>query len=304
MATRLALRIQERYEALTASEKKIATLLLDRPDEILTFSATELAGLAGVSKATAARFFRSLGYSDFNDVRLQAREERNRTGPVHQVPMPAEPPEGAAPVPVHLQVEMANLTRTFEELRSDLLAGVAERLAAAQRVWVAGLGPEGGLARHARIDLARVRPAVHLVSENTGSWAEELASTGPADSTSPAPPGSTPSSSPTRPRPPVPGGSARRRSSATSRPPLPRPRTPPSCRCSTSSPMPSPPASARRRAGGASSSPTSARSSTPRTDAAACLALRHLPPSANRRARAPRRDAPRPMRQWTRPVFR
>ena len=181
MATRLALRIQERYEALTASEKKIATLLLDRPDEILTFSATELAGLAGVSKATAARFFRSLGYSDFNDVRLQAREERNRTGPVHQVPMPAEPPEGAATVPVHLQVEMANLTRTFEELRSDLLAGVAERLAAAQRVWVAGLGPEGGLARHARIDLARVRPAVHLVSENTGSWAEELASTGPAD---------------------------------------------------------------------------------------------------------------------------
>jgi DNA-binding MurR/RpiR family transcriptional regulator len=37
------------------------------------------------------------------------------------------------------------------------------------------------LARHARILLARVRPAVHLVSENTGSWAEELASTGPSD---------------------------------------------------------------------------------------------------------------------------
>nr|HMN88060.1 MurR/RpiR family transcriptional regulator [Bauldia sp.] len=181
MATRLALRIQDRYEALTASEKKIATLLLDRPDEILTFSATELAGLAGVSKATAARFFRTLGYSDFNDVRLQAREERNRTGPVHQVPMPAEPPEGAATVPVHLQVEMANLARTFEELRSDLLGRTAERLAGAQRVWVAGLGQEGGLARHARIGLARVRPAVHLVSENTGSWAEELASTGPSD---------------------------------------------------------------------------------------------------------------------------
>ena len=90
---------RRRYEGLTASEQKLATLLLDRPDEILTFSATELAGLAGVSKATAARFFRNLGYSDFNDVRLQAREERNRTGPVHQVPMPAEPPEGASTVP-------------------------------------------------------------------------------------------------------------------------------------------------------------------------------------------------------------
>jgi DNA-binding MurR/RpiR family transcriptional regulator len=181
MGTRLALRIQDRFEGLTPSEQKLAALLLDRPDEILTFSATELAGLAGVSKATAARFFRTLGYSDFNDVRLQAREERNRTGPVHQVPMPAEAPEGAATVPTHLQVEMANLTRTFEELRSDVLGRIAEQVATAERVWVAGLGPEGGLARHARLRLAGVRPSVHLISENTGSWAEELASTGPSD---------------------------------------------------------------------------------------------------------------------------
>ena len=181
MATRLALRIQERFEGLTPSERKLAGLLLDRPDEILTFSATELAGLAGVSKATAARFFRSLGYADFNDVRLQAREERNRTGPVHQVPMPAEPPEGAATVPTHLQVEMSNLTRTFEELRSDVLSDVAERLVSAQRVWVAASGAEAGLARHARVHLSRVRPSVHLISENAGAWPEELASTGPSD---------------------------------------------------------------------------------------------------------------------------
>jgi DNA-binding MurR/RpiR family transcriptional regulator len=181
MGTRLALRIQDRFEALTPSEQKLAALLLDRPDEILSFSATELAGLAGVSKATAARFFRNLGYADFNDVRLQAREERNRTGPVQQVPMPAEPAEGAATVPIHLQVEMANLTRTFEELRSDMLADIADRLAAAPRVWVAGLGAEAGLARHHSVHLARVRPAVHLISENTGTWAEELALTGPGD---------------------------------------------------------------------------------------------------------------------------
>ncbi len=181
MGTRLALRIQERFEALTPSEQKLAGFLLDRPDEILTFSATELAGLAGVSKATAARFFRNLGYSDFNDVRLQAREERNRTGPVQQVRMPARAPEGAATVPTHLQVEMANLTRTFEELRSDALSDVADRLAMAQRVWVVGLGAEGGLSRHARIVLSRVRPSVYPISDDIHAWAEELASAGPAD---------------------------------------------------------------------------------------------------------------------------
>ena len=181
MATRLALVIQERFDSLTPSEQKLATLLLDRPDEILTFSATELAGLAGVSKATAARFFRSLGYTDFNDVRLQARDERNRTGPVQQVPMPIEPAKGAATLPFHLQVEMANLTRTFEELRSDLLADATEQLASAQRVWILGLGAEAGLAHHARVLLARARPSVQAVSENVGTWAEELASAGPSD---------------------------------------------------------------------------------------------------------------------------
>lgn len=181
MGTRLALRIQERYDELTPSEQKLAQFLLDRPDEILASSATELARYSGVSKATAARLFRSLGYSDFNDVRLQAREERNRTGPVQQIPMPQVTTGKAMTVPMHLQVESANLTRTFEELRTDVLNKAAEQVANAGRVWVAGLGNENGIARILRILLARVRPGVHLISENAATWPEEFSSTGPND---------------------------------------------------------------------------------------------------------------------------
>ncbi|WP_299809404.1 MurR/RpiR family transcriptional regulator [uncultured Roseibium sp.] len=181
MGTRLALRIQERYEELTPSEQKLAQFLLDRPDEILASSATELARFTGVSKATAARLFRNLGYNDFNDVRLQAREERNRTGPVQQIPMPQASVDETVTVPTHLQVESANLTRTFEELRPDVLNAAAEQIAGAGRVWVAGLGIENGIARYLRILLTRVRPAVHMISENAATWPEELASTGPND---------------------------------------------------------------------------------------------------------------------------
>lgn len=181
MGTRLALRIQERFEDLTPSEQKLAQFLLERPDEILAASATELARHTGVSKATAARLFRNLGYQDFNDVRLQAREERNRTGPVQQIPMPEASATPATSVSVHLQVESANLTRTFEELRPDVLNKAAEWIGNAGRVWVAGLGIENGLARHLRILLVRIRPGVHLISENASTWPEELASTGPGD---------------------------------------------------------------------------------------------------------------------------
>ena len=181
MSTRLALRIQDRFDDLTPAEKKLARYLLDRPDEILASSATELARYTGVSKATAARLFRNLGYQDFNDVRLQAREERNRTGPVQQIPMPNLAVGTVTTAPLHLQVVTANLTRTFEELRSDVLNKAAEQIATAGRVWVAGLGIESGIAGYLRILLARVRPGVHLISENAATWPEELASTGPND---------------------------------------------------------------------------------------------------------------------------
>ncbi len=175
------MRIQERFDVLTPAEQKLAQFLMDRPDEILAASATELAKFTGVSKATAARLFRNLGYQDFNDVRLQAREERNRTGPVQQIPMPQAAVTEATSISVHLQIESANLLRTFEGLRSDVLNEAADEIAAAGRVWVAGLGIEFGLAQHLRILLARVRPSVQLISENTGTWPEELASTGPND---------------------------------------------------------------------------------------------------------------------------
>ena len=81
MTTRLTLAIQEHYEQLSPSERRLAALLLDRAEDMLTYSATELAAMAEVSKATAARLFRSLGYADFNEVRLQAREERDLAQP-------------------------------------------------------------------------------------------------------------------------------------------------------------------------------------------------------------------------------
>lgn len=181
MSTRLALRIQERFEKLSPSERKLAALLLDRQDDVLTYSATEMAELAGVSKATAARLFRSLGYSDFNEVRLQAREERNRTAPFHQQHTVASEPLGARSIGAHLQAEIASLTRTFEELRSDRLSLAADMIADAPRVWLLGAGLEEGLVRQGRLMLARLRPDVQVLGLQPGAWGEDLAMTGPRD---------------------------------------------------------------------------------------------------------------------------
>lgn len=181
MASRLTLRIQERLSRLTASEQKLAQLILERQDDILTHSATELADMAGVSKATAARFFRTLGYADFNEVRLQAREERNRTEPYRYSLAGSEHIALGKAIGTHLELEMANLTKTFEELRSDRLTEAAALIGEAPRVWLLGLGLEEGFARYGRLLLARLRHNVMLLGMNNHAWAEDLAMTGPRD---------------------------------------------------------------------------------------------------------------------------
>ena len=106
MASRLILRIQERSARLTSSEKKIAQVLLRKQSLVETHTATELAALAGVSKATTARFFRSLGYSDFEEVRLQAREERNRREPYAALESVSEVTSLGRTIADHLELEL------------------------------------------------------------------------------------------------------------------------------------------------------------------------------------------------------
>ncbi|MDH3379196.1 MAG: MurR/RpiR family transcriptional regulator, partial [Gammaproteobacteria bacterium] len=51
-------RIREQYDALPASERKIADLILEFPGDVAAYSATELAALANSSKAAITRLIR------------------------------------------------------------------------------------------------------------------------------------------------------------------------------------------------------------------------------------------------------
>jgi DNA-binding MurR/RpiR family transcriptional regulator len=182
MGTLLSLRIQEKFDELTRSEQKLATVLLDHSDDLLMFSAKELSLASGVSAATAVRLFRSLGYRDFNEVRLQARQERNLSGPTTALAVPIEPvPQGRATPAVHLQQELANLTRTFAAIEPEVLRQAAESLAGARRIWIAGLGGDAAVARLAWSLFSQTRPGVQVLPEDAQSWPSELASMGPGD---------------------------------------------------------------------------------------------------------------------------
>ena len=105
--------IRETYDALPLGERKLAELILEMRGDLAAYSATELAARSGVSKATAARLVRRLGYADFYEMRQQARNSFQNGSPLAELASSARPRRIAGPALGH---DIACLTRTIETI--------------------------------------------------------------------------------------------------------------------------------------------------------------------------------------------
>ncbi len=108
--------IRDNYDRLPTGERKLADVLLEIGGELAAYSATELAGRAGVSKATAARLVRRLGYADYHELRQQARAQKRSGSPLSEL-SGALGQEGT--LGRHLGHDLACLTRTLETTRPE-----------------------------------------------------------------------------------------------------------------------------------------------------------------------------------------
>lgn len=180
MPTRLAIRIQECLDDLTPSERTLASYILDNQHLVLGLSATELARAAGTSKSTTVRFFRTLGYEGYDAVRLQAREELNRLQPGGEVGEPVPRSKVGSPE-AFLVEEKTALSRTLEAFGSETLRAAIDRLAAAERIWIAAFDEDAVLGPLAHGLLLSVRGNVNLLNDGISSIYGKLVSIGPRD---------------------------------------------------------------------------------------------------------------------------
>ncbi|MDH4268670.1 MAG: MurR/RpiR family transcriptional regulator, partial [Deltaproteobacteria bacterium] len=67
--------IQGYLEDLRNSEKKVAQYVLTRPAKVIYQSISELAENAGTSEPTVIRFCRALGFSGFQDLKIQLAQD-------------------------------------------------------------------------------------------------------------------------------------------------------------------------------------------------------------------------------------
>jgi DNA-binding MurR/RpiR family transcriptional regulator len=167
---RIEQRIAERQAGLSPQERRAAETLVDHLDDLATYRAAELAALAGVSKATMSRLFRSLGFADFDEVRAHLRTLR-QAGEPRRVDGPTDPAG-------HADAEAALVRRALTQPRlPDAVALVAD----AQRVVVLGWRGSHAVALHLRQQLAHARRDVRLAPAPGQVVGEELADLGPGD---------------------------------------------------------------------------------------------------------------------------
>jgi DNA-binding MurR/RpiR family transcriptional regulator len=167
-------RIVDLYDLLTRSERRIADTILQSPDLVAELSATALAERAGVSKATAARFFRRLGYTGARKARADAQSMLGKDGRVPE--WRARFGNARVNQAQHLTAEINNLTRSIEQIRSDEVDTAIRAFAGAEKIWVVGFGENYPLAHFARALLIRVKPDIRMIPIGGFSVPEEFAS--------------------------------------------------------------------------------------------------------------------------------
>lgn len=168
-----SVRIDERIAArqldLSPQERRAAATLLEHLDDLATYRATELAHMAGVSKATMSRLFRSLGFADFDEVRDHLRALRTNGEPGR---------DDDGDLVAHLAAEAEAIRRAVEHPH---VPAAVELLVGAARITVVGWRNSHPVALHLRQQLAHTRGDVRLAPLPGQVTGEELADLGPDD---------------------------------------------------------------------------------------------------------------------------
>lgn len=157
--------IHEVYDRFSSQEKKVADLVLESPGELSIYAATELAKLAGVSNATITRFVRRAGYSNYDEMRVAARESRSWGAPLFQQASDfgLNETENDAYLASFTEAEVRNLTMALGGLKRSEVDDIASALVTARNLVFMGFRNSHFLASYARTQFLHFRDRTRIV---------------------------------------------------------------------------------------------------------------------------------------------
>jgi DNA-binding MurR/RpiR family transcriptional regulator len=173
--------IRSRYDDFSPSDRKLSDVIVARQKDLVAYSATELAQLAGVSKASAARFFKRLGYRDFNEFRAGVRARFSSESPLYKLDHAAPKNDRKPSFARHVESDARNLSTMVDHIRPQDLKHALALLKGARRLWIVGYRNGYASAFYAHALFSHARADVTLINEAAGKSADILADVGDGD---------------------------------------------------------------------------------------------------------------------------
>ncbi|TDE36726.1 MurR/RpiR family transcriptional regulator [Antarcticimicrobium sediminis] len=173
-------RIHEAYSALPGGERKVADAILNAPSEMAVWTASELAGHAGVSNATVSRIIQRLGYRNFEAARQDARKLREIGSPLFMNEK-ADLAQDDGPYGGLVRAETEIIEATLSRLDMAMLHEVAEAIAGARQIRTLGFRNSRFLADYFTAQIVQMRPNVAPLVLDGQTVAEGIAGLGEGD---------------------------------------------------------------------------------------------------------------------------
>ncbi|SBS29849.1 putative DNA-binding transcriptional regulator [Marinomonas spartinae] len=165
-------RIKQIYDQLSPTQQKLAACILNHQGDIATYSATELAKLADVSKSAVTRLLQRLGYKDFTEVKKQVRAARRWGAPIAD-----KQPDNQLLSNLfqdYVSCDQNNIRRTLESINTTHYQTAIRWISRASKVYIIGYRNNHALALHLRQQLIQCRPDVQLLPLPGQTLGEEI----------------------------------------------------------------------------------------------------------------------------------
>ncbi|HPE69706.1 MAG TPA: MurR/RpiR family transcriptional regulator [Thermotogota bacterium] len=144
MVPQLILKVQGLFPTFNPAEKKVATYLVDRADDVIHFSISDFAENAGCSEATVSRFVRRLGFDNFKNFKISLVRELSVAESQNMVPPDAT---GVEELIANLVSQGMDSFRQLQQLvRPSDIEKAADWFLSARRILFFGVGASGATA--------------------------------------------------------------------------------------------------------------------------------------------------------------
>ena len=173
-------RIAEFGSTLTRAERRVAEVVLARPQVVAFGTVAELAAEAGAGAATVVRLATKIGFDGFTS--MQDSIQGDLANQLRPAVERIREPIGSDLVARHLQLELGNVHATLSSIDAEVLADIVAHLAApSARVFVLSGDASRGVASQLVGDLGSLRDDVALLDGNDIALRRQLVLLRPSD---------------------------------------------------------------------------------------------------------------------------